>query len=182
MSCSTRRPTGHTLRLLQLPAAWNQFLNTNTSGTSCLGPLSGLREQHALYARTLQCLADSAMTQVALVSRAERSALAEAERTRSELGALGIGNIRLLLNGLFDSSDSDAVAVAMATRQRQALSGMPEGLRSLPRTDVPLLPFNVTGLSAIRAVTDPARAAVAEAEVAEARSLVELAGPVRTGP
>ena len=166
-------PTGHTLRLLQLPAAWNQFLNTNTSGTSCLGPLSGLREQHALYARTLQRLADSAVTQVALVSRAERSALAEAERTRSELGALGINNIRLLLNGLFDNSDSDAVAVAMSTRQRQALSGMPEGLRSLARTDVPLLPFNVTGLSAVRAVTDPARAAVAEAKVAETRSFAK---------
>ena len=85
-------PTGHTLRLLQLPAAWNQFLNINTSGTSCLGPLSGLRERHALYAKTLQCLADSALTQVALVSRAERSALAEAERTRSELAAQSTGS------------------------------------------------------------------------------------------
>lgn len=163
-------PTGHTLRLLQLPAAWNQFLNTNTSGTSCLGPLSGLREQHALYARTLKCLSDSKMTQVALVSRAERSALAEAERTRSELGALGLGNIRLLLNGLFDSSDSDPVALAMASRQRQALSSMPEGLRSLPRTDVPLLAFNVTGLAAIRAVIDPARSVVVETGTSETRS------------
>lgn len=148
-------PTGHTLRLLQLPAAWSQFLDTNTSGTSCLGPLSGLREQHALYGRTLQCLADSKMTQVALVSRAERSALAEAERTRSELGSLGIGNIRLLLNGLFDNADSDPVGLAMASRQQQALASVPEGLRLLPRTDIPLLAFNVTGLSAIRAVTNP---------------------------
>ena len=82
-------PTGHTLRLLQLPAAWNQFLNTNTSGTSCLGPLSGLQSQHALYAKTLECLADASRTQVALVSRPERTALAEAERSRGELGALG---------------------------------------------------------------------------------------------
>ncbi len=163
-------PTGHTLRLLQLPAAWNQYLDTNTSGTSCLGPLSGLREQHALYARALQCLSDSAKTQVALVSRPERSALAEAERTRSELGALGLSNIRLLLNGLFDNSDSDPVALAMASRQRQALSGMPEGLRPLARTEVPLLPFNVTGLSAVRAVTDPACSAVAEARGKETRS------------
>jgi arsenite-transporting ATPase len=166
-------PTGHTLRLLQLPAAWNQFLNTNTSGTSCLGPLSGLREQHALYARTLQCLTDSALTQVALVSRPERSALAEAERTRSELAALGLGNIRLLLNGLFERSDSDPVALAMASRQQQALSGMPEGLRPLARTDIPLLPFNVTGLSAVRAVTNPARAVIAEARMAQARPFAE---------
>jgi arsenite-transporting ATPase len=163
-------PTGHTLRLLQLPAAWNQFLNTNTSGTSCLGPLSGLREQHALYAGTLQCLTDSALTQVVLVSRAERSALAEAERTRSELGALGLSNVHLLLNGLFDSSDSDPIARAMASRQQRALSSMPEGLRPLPRTDVPLLAFNVTGLSAIRAIIDPPYSAAVEVKGAETRS------------
>jgi arsenite-transporting ATPase len=166
-------PTGHTLRLLQLPAAWNQFLDTNTSGTSCLGPLSGLREQHALYARTLQCLTDTALTQVALVSRAERPALAEAERTRSELAALGLSNIRLLLNGLFDNSDSDPVALAMSARQRQALLAMPEGLRPLARTDIPLLAFSVTGLAAVRGVTDPARAAAPEARTVHTRSVVQ---------
>jgi arsenite-transporting ATPase len=166
-------PTGHTLRLLQLPAAWNQFLNANTSGTSCLGPLSGLREQHALYARTLQCLANSALTQVALVSRAERSALAEAERTRSELAALGLSNIHLILNGLFESSDSDAVAVAMSVRQQQALSDMPEGLRPLAHTNVPLLPFSVTGVSAIRAVIDPVGSPAAEARGTETQSFTD---------
>ncbi len=166
-------PTGHTLRLLQLPAAWNQFLDTNTSGTSCLGPLSGLREQHALYATTLQCLADSAVTQVALVSRAEPSALAEAERTRSELGSLGIGNVRLLLNGLLDNADGDPVAGAMASRQRQAISGMPEGLRLLPRTDVPLMGFNVIGFSAIRAVIDPMRSIDGQAGGMEVRPVTD---------
>ena len=145
-------PTGHTLRLLQLPAAWNQFLNTNTSGTSCLGPLSGLQEQHALYVKTLECMADAARTQVALVSRPERSALAEAERSRGELGALGLKNIRLLLNGLFIAGDHDPVAQAMAARQRHALARLPTGLRALACTEVPLLACNVTGLAAIRAV------------------------------
>ena len=148
-------PTGHTLRLLQLPAAWNQFLNTNTSGTSCLGPLSGLQSQHALYAQTLECMSDASRTQVALVSRPERTALAEAERSRSELGALGLTNIHLFLNGLFEAGDEDPVARAMATRQRKALAHMPEGLQVLPRTEIPLLAFNVTGMAAIRAVTDP---------------------------
>lgn len=146
-------PTGHTLRLLQLPAAWTQFLDTNTSGTSCLGPLSGLQKQHGLYTRTLQCLADPVQTQMALVSRAERSALAEAERTRTEFDALGMKNIRLLLNGLFNAGDDDPVASAMALRQKQALAGMPEGLRSLQSFRVPLFPFNITGLSAVRAVS-----------------------------
>jgi arsenite-transporting ATPase len=148
-------PTGHTLRLLQLPAAWNQYLDTNTSGTSCLGPLSGLRDQHDLYIRTLACLRDAAQTQIALVSRAEHSALREAERTRLELAGLGLVNIRLFLNGLFDADDNDPVAQALAQRQNRALSRIPEGLYSLDRTDVPLLSFNVTGLDAVRAIRRP---------------------------
>ena len=42
-------PTGHTLRLLSLPAAWNDFVIANTSGSSCLGPLSGLKDQRLVY-------------------------------------------------------------------------------------------------------------------------------------
>ncbi len=148
-------PTGHTLRLLQLPAAWNGFLDNNSSGTSCLGPLAGLREQHALYARTLECLSDASRTMVALVSRPERSALSEAERSRSELGALGISNIHLMLNGLFETAETDPVAHAMSTRQRSALAGMPLGLSALSRSNILLRAFNMTGLDSIRAILNP---------------------------
>lgn len=148
-------PTGHTLRLLQLPAAWNGFLDNNSSGTSCLGPLAGLREQHALYARTLECLSDASRTMVALVSRPERSALSEAERSRSELGALGISNIHLMLNGLFETAEKDPVAHAMSMRQRSALAGMPLGLSALSRSNILLRAFNMTGLDSIRAILNP---------------------------
>jgi arsenite-transporting ATPase len=145
-------PTGHTLRLLQLPAAWDQFLNTNTTGTSCLGPLAGLREQHAVYTRSLKCLADASRTRLALVSRPDVTALAEARRTRGELAALGLRNVHLLLNGVFDADDTDPVARAMADRQRGAVATMPAELRELSCTEIPLRPFNVTGIDAIRAV------------------------------
>ena len=42
-------PTGHTLRLLQLPAAWTVFFENNVGGNSCLGPFSGLAAQRKLY-------------------------------------------------------------------------------------------------------------------------------------
>ena len=47
-------PTGHTLRLLQLPAAWTVFFENNVGGNSCLGPLSGLTAQRALYEAALK--------------------------------------------------------------------------------------------------------------------------------
>jgi arsenite-transporting ATPase len=62
-------PTGHTLRLLELPAAWTSFIDANVGGTSCLGPLSGLAPQQALYAASNAALRDPATTTLVLVAR-----------------------------------------------------------------------------------------------------------------
>ena len=56
-------PTGHTLRLMSLAKAWDQFLDNNTSGTSCLGPLAALGEKRALYAQAVATLRDAARHQ-----------------------------------------------------------------------------------------------------------------------
>jgi hypothetical protein len=70
-SSSTPRPPGHTLRLLQLPAAWSGFLEQNERGASCLGPVSGRPEQQERYAATVRALRDPERTTVVLVSRPE---------------------------------------------------------------------------------------------------------------
>ena len=144
-------PTGHTLRLLELPAAWSTFIDANVGGTSCLGPLSGLSAQKALYAASNEALRDPAQTTLVLVARPDRSSLAEAERTRAELAQLGVSNLRLILNGVFQARDlSDATAVAMEARGSASLEALPAGLRGLGRVDVPLLPFGLVGIDALR--------------------------------
>jgi arsenite/tail-anchored protein-transporting ATPase len=144
-------PTGHTLRLLELPAAWSTFIETNMGGTSCLGPLSGLKAQQSLYAASHAALRDEAQTTVVLVARPDRPSLTEAERTRRELHQLGIRNVRLILNGVFHAQETtDAIAVALEARGREALDEMPAALRRLPRVDVPLLSFGLVGVDALR--------------------------------
>lgn len=144
-------PTGHTLRLLALPAAWSSFIDTNVGGTSCLGPLSGLNAQRELYAASNEALRDQAQTTLVLVARPDRSSLTEAERTRAELSQLGVGNVQLILNGVFHARDaSDPTAVAMEDRGRLSLDGMPAALRALPRVDIALLPFGLVGIDALR--------------------------------
>ena len=144
-------PTGHTLRLLELPAAWSTFIETNVGGTSCLGPLSGLKAQQSLYAASHAALRDEAQTTLVLVARPDAPSLTEAERTRSELHQLGIRNVRLILNGVFHAQHTDdPIAVALETRGRAALEDMPAALRSLPRIDIPLLPFGLVGVDALR--------------------------------
>lgn len=151
-------PTGHTLRLLALPAAWSGFIDTNVGGASCLGPLAGLGAQRAMYAASNAALRDAATTTLVLVARADRASLKEAERTRGELAALGMANVRLILNGVFQARDrSDAIAVALESRGAAAVDQMPAGLRSLVRVDVPLLPFGLVGIPALRAMGGPGR-------------------------
>ena len=148
-------PTGHTLRLLTLPSAWSGFLESSTGGASCLGPLAGLQAQRELYAATVQSLADASMTTVVLVSRPERSALAEAERTRGELADLGVTNQHVIINGVFKAHNGeDAVASAMERRGQSALAGIPAGLAALRRTEVPLQSFGLVGIPALRAFAE----------------------------
>lgn len=149
-------PTGHTLRLLQLPTAWSNFLEDNESGASCLGPLSGLEKQRRRYADAVAALADSRATTLFLVTRAQRGALVEAARTSRELAALGIVNQRLLVNGVLPDGDGhDQLAVALRHRERAALAEMPEALAKMPREDVPLQPRNLVGIAALRALLKP---------------------------
>ena len=146
-------PTGHTLRLLTLPSAWTEFIASSTGGASCLGPLAGLEKQKALYAATVAQLADPRATTLVLVSRPERSALREAERTRGELAELGVSNLRLALNGVFTAARAgDAIADAMTERGREAVASMPAGLAALPQTQTPFLPKGTVGLDSLRAM------------------------------
>jgi len=150
-------PTGHTLRLLSLPSAWNGFIETSTNGASCLGPLSGLDGQRERYATALRSLSDPEKTAVVLVSRPETSALKEAARAGGELSALGVANQRLVLNGVLTvPAYGDPAAEAFARRQGKALAGIPEALATVPKTAVPLSAGDLTGLDALRALADPA--------------------------
>jgi arsenite/tail-anchored protein-transporting ATPase len=159
-------PTGHTLRLLTLPTAWNEFIDSSTGGASCLGPLAGLEKQKVLYAATVARLADPAETTVILVSRPETASLREAERTRGELSELGVVNLHLAINGLFTAAGSDdVIASAMAQRAASALAAMPKALAELPGTTTPFLPRGTVGLDALRLMAHPEGAlAVAAAD------------------
>ncbi len=152
-------PTGHTLRLLTLPSAWSGFMESNTTGTSCLGPLAGLQTQQVLYQDTVRALSDPAITTMVMVTRAEATAFREAARTSGELKALGVRNQHLVINAVFRAADrNDPFAVAMERRGDKAVSEMPEVLRDLPRTLIPLTAGGVLGVAALRNLGQPSSA------------------------
>lgn len=149
-------PTGHTLRLLSLPKAWTGFLKDNDRGASCLGPHSGLKMQEDRFRKALEALGDSARTTIVLVTRADRGAIREAARTASELDGLNLSNQLLLVNGRFHATDpTDVVAVTLERDQDEALAAMPASLKKLPRDEIPLLAFDIVGLTALRGLLSP---------------------------
>ncbi|HDR6276154.1 arsenite-transporting ATPase [Bacillus sp. TE9106W] len=149
-------PTGHTLRLLQLPTAWSGFLEESTHGASCLGPLAGLGDKKELYSQTVQALSNPNQTMLLLVTRPDSSPLQEAERAAHELKEIGVSNQFLLVNGILkDYMQSDNVSNALFKRQSRALENMAKELKDLPTYEIPLVPFNVTGIENMRKLVQP---------------------------
>ena len=145
-------PTGHTIRLLQLPGAWNTYLENGKGNASCLGPLAGLAKQRTRYAEAVAALADAQRTRLILVARAQPSALREVERTREELARIGLGEQHLVINGVIPKAETggDPLAAAIYRREQSALAEIPLPLSGLPRDEVPLKPFDLVGVPALR--------------------------------
>lgn len=168
-------PTGHTLRLLQLPSAWSGFIEQSKHGASCLGQLSGLADKRKLYETAVRTLSDGGKTTLLLVARLEETPLKEAERAAEELRGLGILRQVLILNAVAPPGD-DAVSAALYEKQRQALTQMPEGLRRMDSYEIPLRAYNITGIAHVRDMlrTDHLEDAQAAVRAREGHRLSDL--------
>lgn len=142
-------PTGHTLRMLELPSAWTNFLDNNKYGASCLGQLSGLDEERGIYKKAVDNLADSELTSLILVSRPIETALKEAARTSNELHEIGVDNQIHIINGMLDSYDDD-LSTAIHNMQKRDVEAMPEGLKDLETYYLSLKPYNTSSIENLR--------------------------------
>ena len=145
-------PTGHTIRLLQLPGAWSGFLDEGKGDASCLGPLAGLEKQRAQYRKAVEALADPLRTRLILVARAQHSTLREVARTHDELAKIGLSQQYLVINGVLPRGEAalDPLAAAIYAREEAALSDLPDVLKALPYDQIALKPFDLVGLNALR--------------------------------
>lgn len=144
-------PTGHTLRLLSLPAAWSNFIQDNPSGASCLGPQSALNTHLTEYKSALEILCDSKQTTLYLIARPDNNSIKEAKRAYLELLEIGIKKQHLIINGLFKSSNkSDLIANSIQNKQEEMLNKLPKELKNIDTSYVGLKAFNTVGINALR--------------------------------
>lgn len=165
-------PTGHTLRMLQLPSAWSNFISESTHGASCLGQLSGLESRKEVYKNAVETLADGKLTTLILVSRPEEAPLKEAERASKELADIGVNNQTLVMNGVLTSYD-DNISESLYNKQQKAIADMPEDLKNLTTYTVPLRAYNITGLDNVRALLTNDHYTVSEEKV-HAKTIPQL--------
>ncbi len=144
-------PTGHTIRLLQLPSAWSGFIEENPEGASCLGPLAGLEKQRDRYTEAVNVLSDPNRTRLVLVSRAQQSTLDEVVRTHKELADIGFSQQNLVINGVLPAREAshDVLAAAIYHREQKAIANLPEVLQNLPLDQLPLKAQNLVGVAAL---------------------------------
>jgi arsenite-transporting ATPase len=146
-------PTGHTIRLLQLPGSWTDFLAAGKGDPSCLGPLSGLEKHKQVYAKAVQALTDPARTRLVLVARAQTSSLSEIERTYLELNQIGIGGGYVVVNGVLPEAAGDEdLAQALRAREAAAIAAIPDAVAGLPRDVLDLKPGNMVGIAALESL------------------------------
>ncbi|GEQ38808.1 MULTISPECIES: arsenical pump-driving ATPase [Tetragenococcus] len=159
-------PTGHTLRMLQLPSAWSNFLDENTTGVSCMGQLSGLGDKQEMYEHAVDTLSEGTKTTLMLVTRPQNGPLVEANRASEELKEIGVLNQQLIINGLLERP-TDSVSQKIYDEQQLTLKNMPDNLKQFSKFIVPLRSYNVTGVENLRLLltSDQTNAVVEAPEV-----------------
>ncbi|EKT77201.1 arsenite-transporting ATPase [Rhodococcus opacus M213] len=169
-------PTGHTIRLLQLPGSWTDFLSAGKGDASCLGPMSGLEKQRTIYADAVAALADPQRTRLVLVTRAQSAPLAEIARTHTELADIGLTHQHVVVNGVLPTpEDCDQLAAAIRDREQAALDALPRELRTLPLDEIELKATNMVGIRALESLFTPHPAPTPQA-------LAEDAAPLPDAP
>ncbi|EAO2734587.1 arsenite efflux transporter ATPase subunit ArsA [Salmonella enterica] len=175
-------PTGHTIRLLQLPGAWSSFIDSNPEGASCLGPMAGLEKQREQYAHAVEALSDPKRTRLVLVARLQKSTLQEVARTHLELAAIGLKNQYLVINGVLPKTEAanDTLADAIWDREQEALANLPSDLSGLPTDTLFLQPVNMVGVSALSGLlsTQPVAASSPEEYVQQRPDIPSLSALV----
>jgi arsenite-transporting ATPase len=101
-------PTGHTLRLLELPAEWSRTIESASAsnGQTCLGPAAAIQDAKAKYDRALVAMRDASHTTFIFVLHPEATPIKETQRATAELAKLDIHTHEIIINGILPPAEA----------------------------------------------------------------------------
>ena len=138
-------PTGHTIRLMELPSDWNAELEKG--GSTCIGPAASMEDKKEDYERAIDTLQDGERTSFAFVGKPEDSSIDEIERSADDLAGLGIESQLLVVNGyLPESVCEDPFFESKRADEQAVLDRVEETFDEQAIATYPLQPGEITGL------------------------------------
>jgi arsenite-transporting ATPase len=148
-------PTGHTLRLLELPFEWSQSIDLadQGSGQTCLGPSAAIQESKLKYERAMRVLRDGSLTTFFFVLHPEAIAIKETKRAITELKKLNIQTFQIIINGIIPAQETkNPLFGARAKMQAQYLKQIDAEL-PYPAKKMVLLSGEIKGVEKLRQVS-----------------------------
>ncbi len=147
-------PTGHTLRLLELPAEWSHTIETASggSGQTCIGPAAAIQEAKAKYDRALAAMRDATRTTFIFVLQPEATPIKETHRATAELGKLGIHTHQIIINGILPPAEAANPFFAERVKMQAKYLAQIERELPLPARRMFLLDGEIKGVPRLREV------------------------------
>ncbi len=184
-------PTGHTLRLLELPGEWSMVIENaakdGSAGQTCIGPAAALAESKEKFDRALAAMRDSKQTTFIFVLRPEATAIYETLRSISELTKLGIASQQLVVNGIYPKKACDnPFMLRRFYKQQEYLSQIKTSL-ALPTTLMELEANEVNGKESLQAIgkkllEEPVKLAGYKIEISETAKASSIQKYARIAP
>jgi arsenite/tail-anchored protein-transporting ATPase len=147
-------PTGHTLRLIELPAAWSRSIDeaSEGSGQTCIGPAAAIQDAKHKYERAVAAMRDAARTTFTFVLHPEATAITETKRAIDELGKLGIHTHALIVNGIIPAPEAASGLFAARRQMQQGYLAQITHELPLPTRQMALLDGEIKGVVRLRTV------------------------------
>jgi len=144
-------PTGHTIRLLELPSGWSDTLKNSAS--TCIGPGASLQTAKSKYEKAICYLQDKARTSFLFVLRPENASLLETKRSSDELAKLGIATSALIINGLLpDEACTDDFFIKKQEGEQKIVKKINSEFKGIKKALYPLQALEVSGLELLEMV------------------------------
>lgn len=145
-------PTGHTIRLLELPVDWSKHIEESAkgSGQTCIGPVSSIQGAKEKYDRAIAAMRDASRTEFKLVLKPEKTSLAETLRAHDELSTLGIRNFSIIVNGIYPNDEIARSRYANLSTMQVRYLGAIEKALPYPTINVLLQSGEIKGPQAIK--------------------------------
>jgi len=144
-------PTGHTIRLLELPSGWSETLAR--SNATCIGPGASLQTAKVKYEKAISYLQNRDRTSFIFVLKPENLSLLETKRSAEELSKLGIETSFLIINGILpEEAISDDFFRNKKRAEDKIVERINRELSALPKIYYPLQDHEVSGVEWLNSV------------------------------